>query len=158
MGTAAGTATTDSAILERLAQRRAELEARESEIGMREALVAAAEKRIEERTAKLEALEKQIGALVDQKKGLEEAEFKGLVTMYEGMKAKDAAAIFDDLDLNVLIRLARSMNPRKMSPIMAAMNPERAQQVTVQLAAAEAAEEAAPAPGDLASLPQIVGQ
>jgi flagellar motility protein MotE (MotC chaperone) len=152
-----GTPPTEASLLERLAQRRAELDAQESELSMREALVAAAEKRIDERTAALQQLEQKINALVDEKKAMEEGEFKALVVMYEGMKPAEAATIFNDLDLNVLLRIARAMSPRKMAPIMAKMSPGRAQQLTVHMADAESGP-AAPQAGDLASLPQIVGQ
>ncbi len=150
-------ASTEAAVLKRLAERRTEIEAQEAELAMREALVAAAEKRIEERTAVLQQLEKKISALVEDKKAMEEGEFKALVTMYEGMKPAEAAAIFNDLDLKVLLRITRAMSPRKMAPIMAKMKAERAQQLTVHMADAEP-EPTVPQPGDLASLPQIVGQ
>ena len=96
--------------------------------------------------------------MVADKKAMEEAGFKSLIAMYEGMKPGDAAAIFNDLDLRVLLRLARGINPRKMAPIMAAMLPARAQELTLHMADTEAAAPTAPHPGDLASLPQIVGQ
>ena len=64
-------------VLDRLGERRAELDAREQELEMRMALVEAAEKRIDERTAMLEALEARINALVDQNKSAEEGAVQG---------------------------------------------------------------------------------
>ncbi|HEY9011528.1 MAG TPA: hypothetical protein VIN06_10950, partial [Devosia sp.] len=118
--------TAEEALLERLGQRRTELDAREQELDMRMALVKAAEKRINERTAVLQQLEARIDALVDQTQEAEKEQFKGIIAMYETMKPKEAASIFDELDLNTLLRVARAMNPRKMSPIMAKMNPTKA--------------------------------
>ena len=60
--------------------------------------------------------------------------FKGIVTMYENMKPKDAARIFDRLDLNILIEVSTAMNPRKMSAILAQMTPDTAERLTVELA------------------------
>ncbi len=153
-----GTPLSETAILERLAERRTALETLETELDMRMALVEAAEKRIEERTAALEALEARINAMVDEKRVLEEAQFVAVVSMYETMKPKDAAAIFDQLEMSVLLRVARAMNPRKMAPIMAKMNPSRAQELTAGMAVDQVEPTIALAGEDLGALPQIVGE
>lgn len=159
LATSDGTPLTEKALLERLAERRTELDAFATELDMRMALVEAAEKRLDERKAALEALEAQINTLVAEKKAMEEGEFKALVGMYETMKPAEAAPIFNQLQMNVLVRLARSMNPRKMAPILAKMSADRAKELTIAMAAAEDSGTIAVAgPPDVGSLPQIVGQ
>lgn len=148
----------ENSVLERLAERRDELDTRERELDMRLALVEAAEKRITERTAALEMLEARIDAMVDEKRMLEEAHFTALVAMYETMKPKEAAAIFDELEAHVLLRVARAINPRKMGPIMAKMDPLRAKDLTAGLAVDQVEPTIDLSGEDLASLPQIVGQ
>jgi flagellar motility protein MotE (MotC chaperone) len=148
----------ESALLQRLGDRRAELDKRESDLGMREALVAAAEKKLDERTKQLEDLETQVKALVDQKQAAEDANFKAIVSMYETMKPKDAAKIFDTLDLSVLIKVAQAMNPRKMSPVLAAMSPRPAEALTTAFAINNSPIPATTGGEDLAALPQIVGK
>jgi flagellar motility protein MotE (MotC chaperone) len=148
----------EEALLARLAERRAELDKREAEIATRTALLDAAERRLNERTQELAALEARVAQLVDEKQAAEEAGFKAVVTMYETMKPKDAAKIFDTLSTTVLVKVVRAMSPRKMSPILAAMSPEPAQKLTIVLAETENTE-VVPASGEnLADLPQIVGQ
>lgn len=148
----------EAAILGRLAERRSELDLRATELDMRAALVEAAEKRIAERTAALEALEARINSMVDEKRSIEERQFAAIVSMYELMKPKDAAAIFDQLETDILLRVARAMSPRKMAPILAKMTPAKAKDLTTGMAA----EGSEPTPellaGDLGALPQIVGQ
>ena len=69
------------------------------------------------------------------KPAVEEAKaIKNLVIMYESMKPKDAARVFDRLGLDVLVPVVQQMNPRKMSEVMAAMSPDRAEKLTVALA------------------------
>ncbi len=153
-----GTPASETAILERLAERRTALETLETELDMRMALVEAAEKRIEERTGALKALEARINAMVDEKRVLEEAQFVAVVSMYETMKPKDAAAIFDQLEMSVMLRVARAMNPRKMAPIMAKMNPARAQELTAGMAVDQVEPTIELAGEDLNALPQIVGE
>ena len=146
-------------LLSRLGERRDDLDAREKELEMRLALVEAAEKRIEERTAALKALEARIDALVEEKKSDEKEQFAGIVAMYETMKPKEAATIFNALDTQMLVRVARAMNPRKLAPILARMDPLRAKALTAGLAREEAEPKMDAAEvEDLANLPQIVGQ
>lgn len=153
-------ADTERTILNRLTQRRTELDTVETELATRQQLVEAAEKKLAERTAALQAIEARINGLVDQQQAVDEAQFKSLVSMYENMKPADAARIFDALEVDVLVRVAKAINPRKMAPIMAKMNPAIAQVLTVKLAATSPVTQ----PTTMASadfsgdLPQIVGQ
>ncbi|WP_458760308.1 MotE family protein [Afipia sp. TerB] len=124
----------ERAVLERLQSRRQELEARAREIDIRENLIKSAEKRIENKTEELKAIEARIGAATEQKKEAEAARFKGIITMYEGMKPKDAARVFDRLELPVLFEIASQINPRKMADILGQMKPEAAERLTVELA------------------------
>ncbi|KKB10381.1 hypothetical protein VE26_08750 [Devosia chinhatensis] len=149
---------TEQALLERLASRRTELQTYEQELAMRASLVDAAEKRIEERQATLQSIEDQIASLVEQRKQMEEGQFASIVSMYETMKPKDAAKIFDNLDMDVLFRVSKMMNPRKMAPILAEMSTARAQELTVRMASADADPLDSMTPDALAALPQIVGQ
>jgi len=54
--------------------------------------------------------------------------------MYANMKPKDAARIFDKLEMSVLISVVEQMNTKKMAPIMAKMDSKVAQRLTVHLA------------------------
>jgi flagellar motility protein MotE (MotC chaperone) len=153
-----GQTLSEAAVLESLGKRRAELQNYEQELVLRSSLVDAAEKKVAERQATLQALEDQISALVDQRTALEAGQFAGIVTLYQNMKPKDAANIFNSLDMEVLLRVAKLMNPRKMSPILAAMDATRAQELTVRMAALSDQPPEQMSPDALAALPQIVGQ
>lgn len=155
----AGASITEQQLLERLASRRGELKQFEDDLALRASIVDAAEKRIEERAATLEALEAQISSLVDQRQEMEKGQFAGIVAMYEAMRPKDAATIFNNLDMEVLLRVAKTMSPRKMAPILAQMSAPRAQELTVRMAAiADKPPAVEMTAGDFAALPQIVGQ
>jgi flagellar motility protein MotE (MotC chaperone) len=124
----------ERAILERLQARRQELETRAREIDIRESLLKAAEKRIESRVDELKGVEAGIKSATEQKGEADSARFKGIITMYEGMKPKDAAKIFDRLEMPVLFEIASQIAPRKMSDILGLMQPEAAERLTVELA------------------------
>jgi flagellar motility protein MotE (MotC chaperone) len=124
----------ERAILERLQARRQELEARAREIDIRESLLKAAEKRAEGRVEEMKAIESRITGAAAQKADEDAARFKGIITMYEGMKPKDAAKVFDRLEMPVLFEIASHIAPRKMSDIMGQMQPEVAERLTVEMA------------------------
>jgi flagellar motility protein MotE (MotC chaperone) len=124
----------ERAILERLQERRHELDARARELDIREGLIAAAEKRVEGKLTEMKQVDAQITADTVKKDEAEVARFKGLVTMYENMKPRDAAKIFDRLELGVLLEVASKINPRRMSDILALMSAETAERLTVEFA------------------------
>lgn len=124
----------ERALLERLGERRAELDARAKELEMRESVVLAAEKRLESRVAQLRQLEAQVNDAVRVKDENEAARIKNVITMYENMKPKDAARVFDRLDMRILVEVATNLNPRRMSDILAQMSSEAAERLTVELA------------------------
>jgi flagellar motility protein MotE (MotC chaperone) len=144
----------ERAILERLQARRQELEARAREIDIRESLLKAAEKRIESRVEEMKAVESRISASSEQKAEADNARFKGIITMYESMKPKDAARVFDRLEMSVLIEIASQIAPRKMSDILGLMQSDAAERLTVELARRAGGDKTAPA----ADLPKIEGK
>lgn len=121
-------------VLQKLSARREQLDARAGELDVRENLLKAAEKRLDGKIAQLKELEGRIQALLKQHDEEAEAKLRSLVKMYETMKPKDAARIFEQLDLDILLDVAERMREAKMAPIMAKMAPERAKEVTVELA------------------------
>ena len=158
-----GSENSQDAVLQRLSERRSELDAREQALELQSNLVAAAETRLNERIASLKAVEARVQSLLDQQDAVEEAQFDALVSMYANMKSSDAANVFNSLNMDILLQIALKMSPRKMSPILADMTVERAQQLTIQIATAQLSPQtidvkgASNAPGDN-ELPQIVGQ
>jgi flagellar motility protein MotE (MotC chaperone) len=94
------------------------------------------------------------GSTGQRKEEVENARFKSVVTMYETMKPKEAAKIFDRLDIKVLIEVASQIRPQRMSEIMAQMSPEAAERLTVELAARSGTDRTL----NPANLPKIEGR
>jgi len=144
----------ERAILERLQVRRQELEQRAREIEIRESLLKSAEKRIEGRVEEAKATEAKISTATGQKAEQDAARFKSIITMYEGMKPKDAAKVFDRLEMSVLYDIASQIAPRKMSDILGLMQPEAAERLTVELARRAGTDKST----STADLPKIEGK
>ena len=128
----AGLMGSEATLLERLSHRRSALDQREKELDDREALIAAAERRLDARVAELKALEAEIKAAADARQA-SLTSLKPLVVMYETMKPKDAAKIFEKLDLKELLPIVEAMNPRKFSDVLAQMDPVLSGKVTASL-------------------------
>ena len=122
-------------LLEDLRARRLTLDAREAELATREAVLAAAERRLSARVDELSAMQARLEQLDRTAREREEANWTNLVRIYENMRPREAARIFDELEMPVLIEVVARMKQRAVAPILAGMQPDRAQKVTAELAA-----------------------
>lgn len=145
----------ERAVLERLQERRHELDTRSREVDIRENLLKEAEKRIESKVDEMKGVEARIAAAHQQKEEADNARFRSIVIMYENMKPRDAGKIFDRLEMAVLIEVASRMKPQKMADVLAQMQPEAAEKLTVELARRSGAVAAA---APVSSLPKIEGR
>jgi flagellar motility protein MotE (MotC chaperone) len=136
----------ERALLQDLRQRRQELDTREAALKTRESMLVAAEQKLSARLAQLEALQKKLEVLDAAQQAKEEAGWQGLVKLYEVMKPKDAATIFNDLSMPVLLQLMDRMKDAKAALVMAAMNTDKARDVTAQLARMRTGRDASGAP------------
>ncbi len=120
-------------LLEDLGARRQQLDKREKALESREALMKASEKQIDTKIGELTELKKQIEELLGQQEKEQNSKIGSLVKIYEGMKAKEAAAIFNQMDMNILIQVVSNMSERKSAPIIASMDTAKANELTVRL-------------------------
>ena len=120
-------------LLQQLAERRQVLESREQEFEIRTGLLAAAESRIDKKVEELKVLRETISGLIKTFDAQQDAKLLSLVKIYENMKPKEAARIFEALEMDTLLEVAERMKERKLAPIMAKMDPEKARDMTVEL-------------------------
>ena len=120
-------------LLQKLSARRKAIETREREMEMRSGLLSAAEVRIDKKIVELQTLRETIDGLIKKFDAQQDAKVQSLVKIYENMKPKDAARIFENLELVTLLEVAERMKERKLAPVMAKMDPEKAREMTVEL-------------------------
>ena len=145
----------ERAILERLHERRQELDRRARELDIRESVLKESEQRINAQMKVIKEVEAKDGPNGQKKEESGAARLKTLAVMYENMKPKDAAKIFDRLDIKVLLDMTSQINPRKMSEILAQMSTDAAERLTMELAnRANGGEKAA----NTNALPKIEGR
>lgn len=121
-------------VLQQLARRREALAERSDAIERREIVLKAAEQRIGQKLDELKAmqstLEKLLKAYDQQQKG----QIESLIKIYENLKPKDAAQIFEELEMETLLMVAEGMKERKLAPVLAQLSPTRAKEITEELA------------------------
>jgi flagellar motility protein MotE (MotC chaperone) len=121
-------------LLQNLTLRRDELDAREKELQLKAKVLEAAEKRINDKVKEMKDLEVELSKVVAQYQQQQDGEIKSLVKIYESMKPGDAAAIFNEMDMPILLEVIDKMSERKAAPVLAGMDPRRARDVTQELA------------------------
>lgn len=124
----------ERALLMNLRARRADLDRRERAITERELMLGTLEKRLADRVEELSALQQRLEAASRAQRDRGEAGWRGLVRTYEAMRPRDAAAIFNELDLPVLLEVLDRMKETRAAPVLGVMQPERARQATAELA------------------------
>lgn len=121
-------------LLQNLAQRRDELDRWERNIQIKESMLAATEKRIDQKITQIESMKKEVANLLSQYNEKEDTKIRSLVKIYENMKPKDAARIFDEVEMPILLLIIDKMSEKKVAPILSYMDSKKAKSITVQVA------------------------
>lgn len=121
-------------LLQNLTKRRNELDIREKDMELKAKVLDATELRITSKVNEMKVLEAELTKVVAQYKQQQDGEIKSLVKIYENMKPLDAAAIFNEMDMPILLEVIDKMSERKVAPVLAGMDPRRARDVTQELA------------------------
>lgn len=130
----AGLSQAEVQVLQALSERRAALDERAEAYDTQDELMIAAERRLNERLAELRQLEGHVNELLGNLDEAQEQRIAGLVDVYQRMRAKDAATVFDGLDDAVLVQVASRMRQANLAEVMGRMDPERARRLTQMLA------------------------
>ncbi|MFQ5535496.1 MAG: MotE family protein [Sphingomonadales bacterium] len=121
-------------LLQSLSRRRSELESRERALDMRERVIELTERRVDEKLLEIKGIENEINENLKGYDEQQKAKLARLVKVYESMKPKDAARIFDTLDLDILIPVAERMKEAKIARILSKMEGSAAKELTIELA------------------------
>jgi flagellar motility protein MotE (MotC chaperone) len=124
----------ETALAVQLRARREALEARERLLVTREAVLAATEQRLSSRVDELASLQTRLERSESAVAEREENHWRGLAKLYETMRPREAAAVFNELELPILVQIVDRMNDRRAAPVLGAMQPDRVRQLTAELA------------------------
>jgi len=121
-------------LLQRLTERREELDQRGRDMDVREKLLIATENGIDKKIETLKNIEAQIRELVSINDEQEKVQIDSLVRTYSAMKPADAAKIFNTLEMDILFSNIENMHPKIVAKVLAKMTIGTANDITVELA------------------------
>ena len=127
------TATALQELADELGRHQAALAEREHRVALREAVLAAVAERIDQQLTRLEAVRGELERLNGAVAAENRAKIAQMVKVYEAMKAKSAAAVFEPMPLELLLPIVRGMRETKVAAIVAEMDPAKARALTAEL-------------------------
>ena len=122
-------------LLAAIRERTRQIEAREAEIAERQALLDIAEEEFAKKQAALVEAEEQLSDTLALADGAAERDIDRLTAIYENVKPKRAAEIFDSMDASFATGVLARMNPSAAAEILTLMDAQKAYAVSVLLAA-----------------------
>ncbi len=125
---------TPAALAEALTLREGRLIAQEAALQDRLAALALADTAIAERMTKLQAMEEELKATLALADGAAEADLEKLTLVYQAMKPKDAAALFETMAPEFAAGFLGRMPPESAAAILSGMSSEAAYGVSVIVA------------------------
>lgn len=120
-------------LLQELAERREALDIRAQEIDKRAVQLKVAEDEIDKKLSQLKEYEQRLNKLINQYSSQEKENVVSLVKLYSSMKPKDAARIFNTMNLDISVAILKGMKPSASSAILSQMDSEKAQAITAVL-------------------------
>jgi flagellar motility protein MotE (MotC chaperone) len=125
----------DYEVLQQLAKRRAELDQREKDLADRAAMLEAVQQQVSVKVDQQQKLKSDLEKLSAAQQDAGDVKYRRLVKIYEAMKPDEAARILEKMEGAVLLEVVMRMSERRLAPILAQMDPMRAQAITVAMAA-----------------------
>jgi flagellar motility protein MotE (MotC chaperone) len=121
-------------LLDAVARRQAELDAREEELNNRDERLKLFEKDVTTKIAALEEIEKRLAPRVKASNAAGDSAAESLAKVYGAMKASEAAPILEQLDEATVLRIFGRMKEKQLGEILPLMNRDKAIGLTRSLA------------------------
>ncbi|HYH20058.1 MAG TPA: flagellar motor switch protein [Azospirillum sp.] len=121
---------TDPALRAAIVEQKADIAARLRQAGDTEAVLAATETRVTAQVQRLTEVKREVESLMKQRSTLQQEDIRRMVAIYEAMKPRDAARIFNDLETDIVIDVLDRMPERRSAPIIAELEDAKAREVT----------------------------
>ena len=121
---------TPEEMLEAMSEERALLDAQKARMTERQSEMELAAETLRIDQTRLEDLKGEVESLLSRIKKAQTDDVDRLVALYSAMKPKEAAAIMNDLDIEVSVMVLGTMPERDAAPILARLDPVRARAIS----------------------------
>lgn len=113
--------------LQKLTDRKKELDAREEELNRLDSELQVQRVDLDKRLKELEEMRATISSILENKVKIDQERVETLVQMYTNMKAPQAAKVFETMDEDLAIEILGRMKKKNAADIMNLLKPEKAQ-------------------------------
>jgi flagellar motility protein MotE (MotC chaperone) len=113
--------------LQKLNDRKKELDAREEELNRMETELAVQKQELDKRLKELEEMRTKISGILEDRVKVDAEKVDTLVQMYSNMKAPQAAKVFETMDEDLAVEILGRMKKKNAADIMNLLKPEKAQ-------------------------------
>ena len=124
-------------LLQELANRRKQLDETAESIKIREQVLKATEDKVDTKMEELKALQEKVSEVMKLYNEKEHNKIMNLVKIYENMQPKEAAKIFDELEMPILVQVITKMKGIKAAAIIQNMDKIKARDLSIELAKAK---------------------
>jgi flagellar motility protein MotE (MotC chaperone) len=121
-------------MFENLVEKQKQIKKYEEKLKVKENVIKKSKQDLDEKMTQLNNIKKQVQSLLAEYETKEQQSIGSLVKIYENMKPKEAAKIFEELDMNILLQVISEMPERKSAPILANVSAMRATQISSEFA------------------------
>ncbi len=123
--------------LEFLVAKMDRLKAKEKELQLREAELAAFQRELDQKIQKLTELRNEIKSEMDRKEGIQRKKSKHLIKVYAAMKPQSAAGLIERLDKHMAVELLAQMKGEAVGQILTYVDKDKAARLIEGLARRE---------------------
>lgn len=120
--------------LQKLVQRKEQLDVRESELARMEAELQGQKDELEKKLKSLDETRVGISTMLQERTTQDEAKVETLVQVYSNMKAQQAAKVLETLDEDLAVEIIGRMKKKNAAEVLNLMKPEKAQSFSEKFA------------------------
>lgn len=124
----------DLSHLQKLVQRKKQLDDREAELARVEEEINKQKIEVEKRMKELEEMRSRISSILEERVKIDEQKADSLMQMYSNMKPPQAAKVFETMDEELAVEILGRMKKKNAAEILNLLKPEKAQIISEKYA------------------------
>lgn len=127
-----------ASLLTAIQEREQQLDQRETRLANREQVLRVSRIRIDEELRRLQEMEEKLNATIARANNAAEQDIDRVTSVYENMKAANAAQLFQEMDDSFAAGFLMRMRPDAAAGIMANLTPDKAYAISIMMASRNA--------------------
>ncbi|HJK87441.1 MAG TPA: hypothetical protein QKA14_01110 [Candidatus Megaira endosymbiont of Hartmannula sinica] len=123
----------EAILIKKISKRKQDIEKINQNLVNKENMLKIAEDKLNKKAQQMQDMQDKLNEIADQYNYQKDQRILNLVKIYESMRPRDAASIFNDLDEDILLKVALGMKPSKIASIMSYMDTTKAKNLSLDM-------------------------